>query len=252
MIREERLGQRVWRWELDNPKRRNAVHPDALRWMAHRCRDLAGDLVVLTGAGDKAFCAGFDLTELNVREELRTPDSPLAEATAAMRAADATFIAAVQGVAVGAGVELVSACDIRLAATGIQFWVPAARLGVVYHAEGIQTIRAAFGPALTTRMLLLGHRIEADEALSAGALIKIVEREAMTRETEAMIDDLLRSAPMSLRSNRNLLRTVARGPLDPRTRLEHERARMLAFSSEDHREARRAAKERRDPVFRGR
>ncbi|MBL4688525.1 MAG: enoyl-CoA hydratase/isomerase family protein, partial [Nannocystaceae bacterium] len=142
----EHCDRGVITWTLDAPARKNAVSPDALRYIQRRCAELSGAVVVLRGAGSESFCAGFDLAALGeaptpATGEQDLPDAPLIAATRAMRDADATFIAAIEGYAIGAGVELACACDLRLAKQGAWFQVPAARLGVVYHAEGLARIR---------------------------------------------------------------------------------------------------------------
>lgn len=240
-------------WWLDNPKRRNAVTPEALSWIAERCATLRGQTVVLRGTGPDAFCAGFDLTALAKPPPPGTfVDAPLCEATGAMRVADATFVAALSGYAIGAGVELACACDLRVARRGMFFAIPAAELGVVYHADGVATMRAVFGPAVLRRLVLLGDRVSAEDANVAGALVRCVEAEGFEDALADVVDRLRRGAPLSIAGNRDLLRTLDRGPLTPAGRSEHDDRRREAYASEDHREARAARVERRPPKFTGR
>lgn len=246
-------------WWLCNEARRNAVSPAALRWIAARCPGLAGEIVVLRGEGGRAFCAGFDITALiDTRPPSATddsgalPDASLIAATSAMHHADATFVAALDGYAIGAGVELACACDLRVCTRDVYFAVPAAELGVVYHAAGLVAVREAFGPAGARRLLMLGERLSADDAWSAGALVRLCEPAGFEATLADVLERLRRAAPLSLRGNRDLLRHLDHGPPPSEVLHEHEIRRRAAYASEDHHEARRARQEGRAPRFHGR
>jgi enoyl-CoA hydratase/carnithine racemase len=247
-------GTQVW-W-LCNTARRNAVSPAALQWIAARAPTLAGEIVVLRGVGGQAFCAGFDLTALAEASPHTgvdgLPDASLIAATTAMGRADATFVAAIDGYVIGAGVELACACDLRLCRRGVFFAVPAAELGVVYHAAGLTCMREAFGPAGVRRLLMLGDRLDAEDAWSAGALVRLVEAETFEAALHDVLERLRRAAPLSVRGNRELLRQLEHGPLSAEALAEHEARRRAAYASSDHQEAQRARVEGRTPRFRGR
>ncbi len=224
-------GGGVLRWTLDHAARRNAVGPDVLRWIAERCPSLRGESVVLSGAGSQAFCAGFDLTALKPTAQGPAPDAPLAAATAAMEDADATFIAAINGLAIGAGVELLSACDLRIAVEDAWFAVPAAKLGVVYHAAGLARLHRVFGPSVLRRLLLLGQRVPATDALPAGALTELCSPDALESRVQATLAALRAGNPRSQATHRAVLRALDRGPLSPEQLQAHERARTEAYAS---------------------
>ena len=158
------------------------------------------------------------------------PDVVLADATAAMSHADATFIAAVHGFAIGAAVELCCACDLRIAAEGATFRVPAARLGVVYHAAGIGRLRAAFGPAGVSRLLLLGDPISAREADAMGALVRCVASDDLDATVDEIVARLGGIDRESFAANRDFLRALARDPGDHEARVAHEAARARAYA----------------------
>jgi len=252
-IHARSLAPRVLEWRIDNQARRNAVAPDDLRWIAQQASTLDGEIVVLTGDGEAAFCAGFDLKSLATATEA-TPDLTLMEATNAMAQARAVFIAAVAGPAVGAGVELAAACDFRVAHARATFRVPAGRLGVVYHAEGLARLHAVFGGALTRRMLLAGATVDAEEAAAvAGAVDELVPAAADVGErARAMASRISQLAPLSVHGNRRLLRALDLAALPDELLRAHDRARAEAYASEDHAEARAAVSQRRDPKFAGR
>ncbi len=154
-----------------------------------------------------------------------------------MARARATFVAAIDGLAIGAGVELLSACDLRIATERASFRVPVAKLGVVYHADGIARIRAAFGPALTARMLLLQHKIGPQEALDAGALIRVVAPTELDEELRRTWAALQSAVGVSLRGSRQVLRALSHGELSPELRDKHERLRRHAYASGEHQAA---------------
>ena len=239
-------------WELADEPRRNPVSPAVLEFVAARCGELRGEVVVLTGSGDRAFCSGFDLDRIADAEADHLPDAPLLRATAAMRTADATLVAALNGLVMGAGVELACACDLRVAVDTATFTIPAARLGVVYHAAGLASIRAAFGPALTARMLLAGDRITAAEALAAGALAHAVPRDVFPETVTTLVDALKAGAPQSLRGNRNLLRALDAPLLGEATLAAHEQARVRGLPKpRPRRSPRRRPSPPRPQVHRG-
>ncbi|MHC4990917.1 MAG: enoyl-CoA hydratase/isomerase family protein [Planctomycetota bacterium] len=254
-VREEQVERRILRWVLCNDARRNAIDPGALAWIARRASELDQEVVVLTGAGNEAFCAGFDLTALgnaDTRRAADPPDAALIAATAAMTRANATFVAALQGYAIGAGVELACSCDLRVAREGIYFAVPVGRLGVVYHATGLARMRSVFGDSLVKRLVLLGERIDAAEAHAAGALARLVAPESLAEAALEVAGRIRDAAPLGVRAHRNLLRHLAAGEMSPETLDEHERARTQAYASADHEEGRAALREGRPPRFVGR
>lgn len=256
-LREQADG-RVITWTLDAPARKHAVNPAALEYIRTTCAGLRGHTVVLRAAGSEAFCAGFDLTALANAEPPKPDatdddliDAPLIAATEAMRRADATFVAAVNGYAIGAVVELVCACDLRIASEAAWFQVPAARLGVVYHADGLARIRAVFGEAGAAALLLLGRRLPAAQAHATGALLDVVPAARLDDAVAEIVAALGRGAPQSIAGNRTLLRALSDAALSPAARDAHADARRRAYGSADHREARAAVAEGRRPKFTG-
>lgn len=219
------------RWTLDNPRKRNAVHPDALRWITARCASLRGETVVLRGEGDEAFCAGFDLTALRPTADGPAPDVPLAEAAAAMESADATFVAAFNGFAIGAGVELACACDLRIASDDAWFAIPAAKLGVVYHAAGLQRLRAVLGDAVLSRLLLLGERVGADALAEAGALTHVVAPASLQATVDTTVAAIEAGSALSLRAHRAFFRALKHGVAGSDLLARHEDARAQAYAA---------------------
>ncbi|MCA9713172.1 MAG: enoyl-CoA hydratase/isomerase family protein [Myxococcales bacterium] len=234
-IHERVVAPGVLRWTLDNPSKRNAVHPDALAWISARARALSGEVVLLTGAGERAFSAGFDLSALPqaLASSRALPDQPLIDACDAMQAADASFVAVLNGYVIGAGVELACACALRIARAGVWFQVPAARLGVVYHARGLQRFRAVFGPGLVRRLMLLGDRLSAEEVLAVGGLARLVEGpDELERAATELATRLREASPRSTRGHRAMLLSLERDGAPDAARLaEHEARRREAYAA---------------------
>ena len=254
-VREQTLAPGVLRWTLDHPRKRNALTPAMLAWLERRAGELHGEVVLLAGAGDTSFCAGFDLDALPQQDPgalAVAPDAPLFAATAALRRADATTVAVLHGHVFGAGVELACSCDLRIARADARFVIPAARLGVVYHAEGVALLQRCFGAALTQRLLLLGETISADEALRAGCLHGVHSSAELEGAVMTTADNLRAGAPQSLRAHRDRLRALAAGlPFTAEDARRYDDARRSAYLSDDHREGRLATRERRPPRFTG-
>jgi uncharacterized protein YqeY len=157
-----------------------------------------------------------------------------------MRAADATFLAAIDGHVVGAGVELACACDLRCARAGVRFEVPAARLGVVYRAEGLAVLQHVFGAALVRRLVLLGERIDAALAHAHGAVDVLADADGFAAALDDVVARLRRTGAAARRGNRDALRTMV--PTIPSAFvLAHDRERAAAFAAARERMAREAA-----------
>lgn len=242
------------RWTIDHADKRNALSPAMLAWIQRRAGELRGEVVLLDAAPGPCFCAGFDLGALpeGQVDVGVAPDAPLILATQALQAADAVTIAVITGDVFGAGVELVAACDLRFAAPTVRFTVPAARLGVVYHPRGVALLHHVFGPALARRLLLAGESVAADEALRAGALAGLHPTEALHQAARDLAERLRQGAPLALRAHRDLLRALDRGGPTDAELADYDHARRAAYASDDHREGRTAARERRPPRFGGR
>lgn len=229
-LRELELEPGVLRWVFDNPARRNAITPLMFEWIAARCSELRGEVVILRGAGERAFTAGFDLTALadpKLFEQPYPPDGALIRATTAMHSADATFVAALNGYVIGAGVELISVCDFRLACHGASLRLPAGKLGVVYHAAGITRVHAAFGPTITRRLLLAGEKVEITDARAS--LCALVQLEQLDDEALALARRIREQSVRSVAGNRRLLRALDRTALPADLLEAHEQSRREAY-----------------------
>lgn len=227
------VGPRVWLWSIEHEARANAVSPSMLDQMTEWCGELdeLSSVVVLGAGGDRGFCSGFDLRALHDSPDAAagTPDRALMEMTQAMAGANAVFIAALFGHVIGAGVELACACDLRFGREDTSFRVPAARLGVVYHARGLARIHGAVGPNGARRLLLAGEALGAEALAQAGTL----EIRAEPRDEALALAQAIARAPLdSIVANRRALAELdAQAALSPTFVERHERARAQAYAA---------------------
>ncbi len=214
----------------------------------------AARVLVITGAGEKAFCAGAD-----IKERSDTNPTP-AEFIAAQRRTHALFsriaalplpvIAALNGAAFGGGLEIALCCDIRIAANHAKLGLPEVNLGVIPAGGGTQRLARLLGPAQAKRLIMTAATLNAPEALAQGLVDEVVPRAELTGHVAALAAGLAAKPPLALRFAKM---TIDRGAeADMQTALEIELyAASLLFASEDRKEGMRAFIEKRKPQFMG-
>ncbi|MFP5489154.1 MAG: enoyl-CoA hydratase-related protein [Acidimicrobiia bacterium] len=244
MVRVERrddVADGVVLITLDRPDRRNAVdHATLLALLDAQSACDAARVVVLTGE-PPAFSAGADLT--GVEEGVFAAD--LRRVLHGFTELTAPVIAAIDGPAMGAGAQLASVCDLRVATPGSKFAVPAARLGLMIDQWTVERLAREFGWPLTRGMLLAAEVYEAERLHAAG----VVHRLGDLDDALAWAGDIARLAPLSIAGHKLALEVVA-GDVEPDDRVEA--ARAAAWGSSDADEGRRAFLEKRPPDFLGR
>jgi len=243
---------------LNRPDRRNALDRATVRELGRLGRELVADAnvraCVLTGAGDRAFCAGADLkeregmSEAEVREMLDLYRTELAW----LGTAPFPVVAAVNGAALGGGLELALTCDLRVAAAHAVLGLPETSLGIIPGAGGTQRLPRIVGTPRALELILLGRRLNAEEALDCGLVSRVTPAGTdVVGDTLAWLLPVLEGAPIAMRAALEAVRAAATLPLD--AGLDAERAAYeRCLASEDRREALRAFAEKRKPVFNGR
>ena len=253
---------------LNRPARLNALSQPTVRRLCAALDALAQDdsvrVLVLTGAG-RGFCAGWDLTTPLTRRD----DQPLdgepsvadlmagqelfAGMVRRLRALDKVVIAAVNGVAVGAGFALTLGADIRVAARSASFHVGAVRIGLTAGECGISYhLPRLVGASRAFELMLTGRPVPADEAERIGLVAALVDDEALLPRALALAADVLRNSPYATRHTKQLMWANLEAPsLDAALEVEN-RAQVLALKTEDFREAAAAFAAKRAPVFTGR
>ena len=244
---------------INRPARRNAISLAAWQSLAAAFDNLAADpgvrVVVLTGAGDRAFCAGNDISEFSEKrstpEQVAAYDSVVAHAYRAIRGIEKPLVARVRGFAVGGGFELMQLCDLQIASAGARFAMTPARLGLGYKLDDVQLLVDRIGPRAAREMLLTGRLFDATEGERLGFVTRVVPDEDLDAAVDACVAEIAANAPLSIRA----IKVAIGEALKPPSLRDRARCDALAAAcneSEDYREGRRAFAERRSPNFRGR
>lgn len=242
---------------LSYPERRNALTPALLDDLAAAYGSAGSPGVrafVLRGdAVGKAFCSGYDLDALAPAGAGELPDDAIQRTLALLEAHPAPTVACVEGAAYGAGFELATACDVRIAAASARFCLPPARLGVVYAPEGLARLVALVGMGQARRLALTACVVDAPEAASLGLVEQLVpEGQSPGDGALALAAAFAAGAPLAVSGMRQVFAALGRGTLEEAERSRLRALRRAAFNSEDVREGRAAFLEKRLPVFHGR
>ena len=242
---------------LDRPDRRNALDRATVAEIGRIGRELSPDssvrVVVLTGAGDRAFCAGADLKERESMsvDEVRAMLDAYRSELAWLGASPFPVVAALNGAALGGGLELALTCDLRVAAPHAVLGLPETSLAIVPGAGGTQRLPRLVGYARALELILLGRRLSAGEALELGLVNRVAPDGAdLLDDTLAWLAPLLDGSPTAMRAALAAVRAAQALPLDAGLDAER-RAYETCLTSDDRREALRAFAEKRKPVFGG-
>jgi len=234
------VGHGVWTITLDRPERRNALDHATLLALIDAQHSVADARVIVLSGASPAFCAGADLTGVEEAEFA----AALGRALRGFVALPVPVIAAIDGPALGAGAQLVSVCDLRVATAASVVGVPAARLGLVIDHWTIDRIRSEFGAATARAMLLAAETYTGERLYQSG----VVHRLGTVDDALAWAAEIASLAPLSHAAHKAGLGAEAIG--DERERFEA--LRSAAWASDDAREGRDAFLAKRPPVFRGR
>jgi len=244
---------------FNQPERRNAISLAMWDAVTVAVEDFAADrtvrVVVMSGAGGKAFASGADISEF---EKARAnADAEAAYARHSARARDllagleVPLIAMIQGYCIGGGMATALQADLRIASSDSSFGIPAARLGVSYGYGSLEKLTALVGPALAKEIMFLGRRYTADQALAMRLVNQVVEPDQLLATVEGIAAEIVRNAPLSIRASKIAIDQIAGGP-ERGDRARVEAANRDCFDSADYKEGRRAFMEKRTPQFQGR
>ncbi|RYE08256.1 MAG: hypothetical protein EOP22_14430 [Hyphomicrobiales bacterium] len=235
---------------LNRPDKRNAISDEMRAELAEAFKALAADdavrCVILTGAGT-VFCAGVDLGSGNAA----TNPAERPRVSAPLDDFGKPVIAALNGSAIGGGLELALACDIRLSSNTAIFSLPEVKIGSLPGSGGTQRLARVVGIGRASEMLLTGAPIDAAQALTIGLVTRVCEPDELLAAAREMAGIIARNAPLSIRAAKQALGRSLDVELGEGLRYERELFLGLA-QTEDRQEGRAAFREKRTPSFKGR
>lgn len=244
---------RVATLTVNRPDVRNALDTETVQEF-HRAldevRQARSTVLIVTGAGDKAFVSGADINAIRQR----TRDDALASINSRLMSAieshDAVSIAAVNGYALGGGCEVALACDLRIAAANAVFGLPEPTLGIIPGAGGTQRLPRIVGLGRAKEMILTGARWDAARALEVGLVSRVVPLPELMPAARALADQVLALGPLAVKLAKAALNASSQMPLSAGLAFESA-AQAITFESDDKLEGTTAFLEKRKPVFRG-
>jgi len=242
---------------LERPEAMNAISGDLADELAEVCWRVSHDneiwVMVLTGAGERAFCVGADLKERATfeiydfyqnREQVRAMFSSL-------RKVPQPTVAAVFGFALGGGFELALSCDLIVAAQGTEFGLPETRVGLIPAGGGTQLLTRKIGVARTKELIFRGKRFDATHAWELGLVADIAPPEDLMSYAMDVARDICRSSPVAVRQAKHAIEAALGLPLEDGLNVENDAWRIVV-NTEDRAEGIRAFNEKRDPNWQNR
>jgi enoyl-CoA hydratase/carnithine racemase len=247
----------VVRLRISNPEKRGALDHELLDALAETVRGLEARCLLLTGEG-RMFSAGYDIgtfDDAHFEEQAeKLVAHPFHAAIEALEAFPYPSVAALNGHAIGGGLELALSCDIRLAASGIKVGMPPAKLGLIYSHTGLQKFIEVCGLANTNELFYVGRNVDAERGREMGLVNRVVEPGQLDETAVALASEIGSNAPLSLEGNKRVIRELRAHPGRLPEDLERElvELRETCFRSEDFREGVRSFGEKRKPEWKGR
>lgn len=249
------IDGRICTMTLENEGKRNALDYTMVETIGDEFEAIQGLdeplVVVLRGAGEKAFSAGFDLTtDRTTRTEEQKQLWP--RMIDAIERHDYPTIAMINGHTYGGAMEVIAACDLRVGVREATFGITPARLGLVYGGGAIGRVMNIVGPAKARELLFTADSIDAEHAYEIGLLNYVVDREDLEPRTYGMAEEIASNAPYSLRHMKTIIRMlVEKGTLTEGEQAWVQLIRDRSFATADHKEGVAAFAEGREPEFTG-
>jgi enoyl-CoA hydratase len=238
---------------VNRPDVRNALDTETVDEF-HRALDevrkARSTVLIITGAGDKAFVSGADVNAIRARKRDDALASINSRLMTAIESHDAVSIAAVNGYALGGGCEVALACDLRIAASNAVFGLPEPSLGIIPGAGGTQRLPRIVGLGRAKEMILTGARWDAARALETGLVSRVVAPGDLMSAARAWADQVLALGPLAVKLAKAALNASSQMPLAAGLVFEST-AQAITFGSADKLEGTTAFLEKRKPVFRG-
>jgi enoyl-CoA hydratase len=244
---------------FNNPERRNAMSLDMWQAVGEAFEAFESDpairVVVMQGAGGKAFVSGADISQFEDQRKNAEQAAAYASVSEGARRRMANFekplIAMIRGFCIGGGMGVANTADLRIASEDSQFGIPAAKLGLAYSFDSLKKLVDLVGPAFAKEILFTGRRLNADEALRIGLVNRVVPSAELENTVRAMATEIAKNAPLSIRSAKITINQVLRDP-EQRDMGLVEASFKACFDSADYADGRKAFMEKRTPEFVGR
>ena len=244
---------------FNQPEKRNAMSVEMWTGMGEILDAFAADdsvrVVVLTGAGEKAFVSGADISQFEKQRANADAQQEYDRLTSAGRAKLGAFakptIARIRGFCLGGGLAIAMQTDLRIASSDSQFGIPAAKLGIAYGLDGLKKLVSLVGPAHARMILYTGSRISAGEAERIGLVNKVVEPDQLSDTVMEIARTIAGNAPLSIAASKLTIDQVLKDAGDRDTDAIRA-ASVRCFDSADYKEGRTAFMEKRAPRFTGR
>lgn len=254
----------VVRIRIANPDKRGALDHEILDSLADTVRDIDALCLIITGTGS-VFSAGYDIgnfPESTIGEgDIDFSDAaeklvahPFTEAMEAIEAYEYPVVAAINGHAIGGGLELAVTCDLRIAVRGVKLGMPPAKIGLIYSYTGLRKFIDVCGVGNTTELFYTGRNVDADRAYEMGLVNQVVEPDALEQVVLELAAEIGKNSPLSLRGNKEVIRTL-RAHAGDLPAIEARRLvelRESCFTSGDFVEGIRSFAEKRPPRWSGR
>ena len=256
----DRPAEAVARLTIRNPDKRNALDHDILDAIAVAMDDLDQGIetrcVVITGS-EGMFSAGYDIgdipDEVFAEEAERLVAHPFSRAIEAVERFPFPTLAAINGHALGGGLELAVTCDLRVAAAGTKLGMPPGKLGLIYSHTGIQKFLDTVGAPRTRELFFTGRNVSAERAEQMGLVNETVPGAEVESYAVALAAEIAGNAPLSLKGNKRIITDLLTFPrLSDKLEREVIELRLSSFRTEDFREGVKAFGEKRKPRWQGR
>jgi enoyl-CoA hydratase/carnithine racemase len=244
---------------FNNPEKRNAMSLEMWEGLGNALIELRDDsdvrVVVLVGAGDKAFVSGADISQFEKTRHNAAASEEYSKRSAAQRALLADYpkptIACIRGFCLGGGMQVAMLTDIRMASDNSQFGIPAAKLGIAYGYDGLKNLVSLVGPSWARLIMYTGMRIDSAEALRIGLVDRVLPDAELWGATMEIARTISGNAPLAIKAAKITIAQVLKDP-DKRDMNAIKDIGNACMDSEDFREGRQAFMEKRKPQFRGR
>lgn len=244
---------------FNNPERHNAMSLEMWRQASSVLEGLIGNpevrVIVLTGAGGKAFVSGADISKFESERDnaasVGVYNAAVERFSQMLLDCPKATIAMIRGYCIGGGVGIAVSCDLRVATEASRFGIPAAKLGLGYGLESLRRLMQLAGPQFTAEILFTARQFEAREAASMGLVNRVVSDGEIEGYVRGMAETIAANAPLSIRAAKAIIRELLHDS-GTRDAAACDALVKACFESEDYREGRRAFLEKRKPEFLGR